>query len=41
MGTIGHFLLWLTCMIVSRTVPRSAGSLHRLDQRICFSTTGR
>ena len=41
MGTIGHFLLWLTCMIVSRTVPRSAGSLHRLDHLICFSTTGR
>ena len=43
---VGHgdhrpLLLWLTCMIVSRTVLRSAGSLHRLDQRICFSTTGR
>ena len=35
-----HFLLRLTCMTVSLTVPTSALSLQRFDQRICFSTTG-
>ena len=35
-----HFLLRLTCMTVSLTVPTSALSLQRFDQRIYFSTTG-
>ena len=35
-----HFLLRLTCMTVSLTVPTSALSLQRFDHRICFSTTG-
>ena len=35
-----HFLLLLTCMMVSFTVPISDLSLQRLLQRICFSTTG-
>ena len=39
-GLESHFLLRLTCVIVSFTVPRRASSLHRFDQRICFSTTG-
>ena len=39
-GLDAHFLLRLTCMTVSLTVPTSALSLQRFDQRICFSTTG-
>ena len=35
-----HFLLRLTCVMTSLTVPRRASSLHRFDQSICFSTTG-
>ena len=35
-----HFLLMLTCWIVSMTVPTSDVSLQRFDHRICFSTTG-
>ena len=39
-GLDAHFLLRLTCMTVSLTVPTSALSLQRFDHRICFSTTG-
>ena len=39
-GLDSHFLLRLTCVMTSLTVPRRASSLHRFDQRICFSTTG-
>ena len=39
-GLDSHFLLRLTCVMISLTVPRRASSLHRFDQRICFSTTG-
>ena len=39
-GLDAHFLLILTCMTVSFTLPINDLSLHRLDQRICFSTTG-
>ena len=38
--TAADILLRLTCMTVSLTVPTSALSLQRFDQRICFSTTG-
>ena len=39
-GLESHFLLMLTCWIISLTVPRSDSSLQRFDHRICFSTTG-
>ena len=39
-GLDAHFLLRLTCMTVSLTVPTSALSLQRFDHRICFATTG-
>ena len=40
MGLEAHFLLILTYMMVSFTFPTRDLSLHRLVQRICFSTTG-
>ena len=35
-----HFLLMLTCITVSLTLPTRDLSLHRFVQRISFSTTG-
>ena len=39
-GLLAHFLLQLTWVMTALAVPRSAGSLHRFDHRIFFSTNG-
>lgn len=39
-GLGSHFLLLLTCMIFSLTVPTRDLSLQRFDWGTCFSTTG-